>query len=115
MGEVYRATNTKLGKLGRIRINCIDWPMKTGYSVIMTATEIAVEKVKKLSERQAEMVLDSLDELAASAGPSASDLMRLPIARRRAILQAQAAKVDALYRTDASLICEDAEAPLPYA
>ena len=40
--------------------------------------------------------------------------MRLPLAHRQAILEAQAAKAEALYRDNPDLICEDAEGPLSY-
>ena len=80
----------------------------------MTATELVLEKAKNLSESQAELVLAYIDELAAFPYPSARDLMQLPPMHRRAILQAQATKAEAIYRGDPALICEDAEGPLPY-
>jgi hypothetical protein len=45
---------------------------------------------------------------------SASELMRLPPAERRRILRSQARQAEALYRDNADLIVEDAEAPLDY-
>jgi hypothetical protein len=80
----------------------------------MTAAELVREKVQNLTETQAQMILAYIDALADSPRLSASDLMRLPLAHRRAILKAQAAKAEMLYREDPTLICEDAEAPLPY-
>lgn len=80
----------------------------------MTPTELVAEKVKNLSESQAQLVLAYIDEISASPRLSASDLMRLPAAHRRAILEAQAAKAEMLYRRDPDLVCDDAEAPLPY-
>ncbi len=80
----------------------------------MTSTELVVEKVKNLSETQAQMVLAYIDEISASRRLSASDLKQLPAAHRRAILEAQAAKAEMLYRGDPGMVCEDSEAPLPY-
>ncbi len=80
----------------------------------MTPTELVAEKAKNLSEAQAQMVLAYMEEISTSPRLSASDLMKLPAAHRRAIIEAQAAKAEALYRQDSSLLCEDAEAPLPY-
>ncbi len=80
----------------------------------MTLTESVVEKVKTLSESQAQMVLAYIDEISASPRLSAIDLMRLPAAHRRTILEAQAAKAELVYRRDADLVFEDFEAPLPY-
>jgi transcriptional regulator of met regulon len=80
----------------------------------MTAAEMVREKVQNLSEAQAQLLLAYLDALTASPFPSASDLMRLPVAHRHAILQAQAAKADNLYRNDPELICDDTEPPLSY-
>jgi hypothetical protein len=85
-----------------------------GWLAAITAAELVTEKVKGLSEAQAEIVLAYVEEISGSPRLSASDLMRLPAARRRAILDAQAAKAAALYRQDPKLVCEDAEAPLPY-
>jgi hypothetical protein len=81
----------------------------------MNSSELVVERARKLSEHQAELVLAYIDELVASPHLSASDLLRLPPAQRRAILHAQAEKAETVYRNDSTLICEDAEGPLPYA
>lgn len=81
----------------------------------MNSSELLVERARKLSEHQAELVLAYMDELVASSHLSPSDLLRLGPAQRRAILQAQAEKAEAVYRSDSTLICEDAEGPLPYA
>ena len=80
----------------------------------MTPTELVVEKVRKLSESQANIVLAFIDGISESPRISPSDLMRLPVEHRHAILEAQAAKAESLYRNDPELVCEDTEAPLPY-
>lgn len=92
----------------------IDRPLQNGYFVTMTATELVVEKAKHLSEVDAELVLAYIDELAVLPRLSAFELTQLPPAQRRAILEKQAAKADAVYRSDPDLICEDADGPLPY-
>ena len=88
--------------------------MTKRYDSTMTPPELVAEKLKCLSEAQTQMVLAYIDEVSASPRLSAVDLMRLPPAHRRSILQAQAAKAEKLYRSDSSLICEDAEPPAPY-
>ncbi len=88
--------------------------MSQRHDSTMTSPELVAEKLKSLSEAQTQMVLAYIDEVSASPHLSAADLMRLPPAHRRAILQAQAVKAEKLYRSDSSLICEEAEPPAPY-
>ena len=78
----------------------------------MSATELVVEKVKQLSEVEAESVLAYIAQIHPTRAPSPVELMRLPKSERRRILAAQAEKAEALYREHPEIIMEDTEAPL---
>ncbi len=80
----------------------------------MSTTELILEAVKALPELQAQAVLTFIRELSESPALSARELMRLAPAERRHILSNQARQAEALYRSDAELVIEDAEAPLSY-
>jgi hypothetical protein len=80
----------------------------------MSTSEIVAEKVRGLSEFQAQAVLAFIQELSDTPRLSAIELMRLAPAERRRILANQARQAEALYRQNPELIAEEGDAPLSY-
>ncbi len=84
------------------------------YFASMSTREMVVEELKRLTDAQTEVVLKFVQELSASERLTASDLMHLPSAERRQILERQAREAELLYRNHPETIVEDAEPPLAY-
>ena len=80
----------------------------------MSAVELVVEKVKSLSEAQAQSVLDYIAGLSPGAAPTARELRKMSREERRRILTAQAAEAREHYRQNPELIVEDVDPPLDY-
>src|SRR5947207_2753874 len=80
----------------------------------MSAVELVVEKVKLLSESQAESVLSYIERLKSGESPTARELRRMPAEERRRILSAQAAEAAEHYRQNPDLIVEDVDPPWDY-
>ncbi len=80
----------------------------------MSTSELVAERVRGLSEFQAQAVLRFIQELSDSPVLSAEELMRLPPAERRNILARQARQAEALYQQDTELVAEEADPPLNY-
>ena len=78
----------------------------------MSTTDLIIEKVRGLTEMQAQAVLAFVRELSESPSLSATELMRLPRAERQRILTSQARQADQVYRQNPDMLVEDVEAPL---
>jgi len=77
----------------------------------VSTTDLIIEKVRGLTEMQAQAVLAFVRELSDSPSLTATELMRLPRAERQRILSAQARQAEPLYRQNPEMTVEDAEAP----
>ena len=80
----------------------------------MSAVELVVEKVRHLSETEAESVLAYLTCLKPFVAPNARELRRMPRAERERILAAQAKEAEAHYRQNPDMILEDVDPPMDY-
>ncbi len=65
---------------------------------------MVVEELKRLTDAQTKVVLKFVQELSASERLTASDLMHLPSAERRQILERQAREAEVLYRNHPEMI-----------
>lgn len=79
----------------------------------MSAIELVAEKIKTLSETEAQNVLVYLAQIKPAA-PTARELRRMPRAERERILAAQAAAAEPDYRANPHLIVEDVDPPMDY-
>ena len=79
----------------------------------MSAIELVAEKVKSLSETEAQNVLVFLMKIRPVA-PTARELRRMPREERERILAAQAAEAEPHYRANPHLIAEDVDPPMDY-
>jgi hypothetical protein len=80
----------------------------------MSATELIVERSRRLTEAQAEAVLEYMDQLTGASMLTAKDLMNLPPSVRRQVLAQQAARAGEIYRNQPDLVAEDNEPPLEH-
>lgn len=80
----------------------------------MSALELIAERIKSLSEAEAQSVLAYLTEIKAPVVPTARELRRMPRKERERILTAQAAEADSHYRQNPDLIVEDIDPPMAY-
>jgi hypothetical protein len=79
----------------------------------MSAVELVTEKVKSLSETEAQNVLVYLAQIK-SIAPTARELRRMPREERDRILAAQAAEAEPHHRANPHLIVEDVDPPMDY-
>jgi hypothetical protein len=78
----------------------------------MSTSEMVAQKVMELPEYQAQAVLTFIEELSSAPALSATELMRLPPAKRRRVLASQARQAEAFYRQNPEVVIEEADAPL---
>lgn len=78
----------------------------------MSTSDMVVERLKGLPEFQAQAVLTFIQELSATPALSATELMRLPPAERKRVLDSQARQAEALYRQHPEILVDEADAPL---
>jgi hypothetical protein len=77
----------------------------------MSATELLAEKLKTVTNNEAEVLINCIDGLRGRA-PRGRELLQMPREVRRRIFQEQIARAGDPYKQDPGLIIDDKEGPL---
>jgi hypothetical protein len=80
----------------------------------MSNIELAVEKIKSLSDDDAKKVVSFIDAISKDESFTAQQLMKLPLDERNKILAKQFERAGAIYQDNPELLDDVVDEPLDY-